>query len=399
MSDSTNGGIPAPTFDLCQEHKDLLQLADTFAKDKLGPLSEPMDRDEWWPDEIFPMLGEQGYLGITAPPELGGSGLDLFSAGLVGQAIARWNPAVSLSWGAHENLCLNNILRNGNEEQRKKYIPGLSNGSLVGALGLTEPGAGSDALGGMKTTARKEGDYYILNGRKLWITNGPIADVILVYAKTAPERGAKGISAFIVEKDFPGFSVAQKIEKMGYRGSPTGELLFDDCKVPAENLLGHENLGVAVVMSGLDLERAFLATAAIGLGERALQLSLEYAKQRQQFGRPIAHFQMIQSKLADMYVDLETIRLIVYRALAACVDLEIGGGGRGSIHMMTAASILHAARALKNLLDHAVQIHGGMGYAWESEINRLYRTAKLLEIGAGTNEVRQLIIAEELLRG
>ena len=386
-------------FVLSEDQQTYLDVADRFGKEVLWPWSERMDKDEWWPEEAFPKLGETGFLGITAPEELGGGGLDLFTAGLVGQALSRYNPAIALSWGAHENLTLNNILRNGNDAQRKKYIPGMCSGELVGALGLTEPGAGSDALGSMRTTARREGDHYVLNGRKLWITNGPIADVVLVYAKTAPERGAHGISAFIVEKGTPGFSVAQKIEKMGFRGSQTGELLFDDAIVPAENLVGVENQGVAIVMSGLDLERAFLALLGIGAAERALELSLDYAKAREQFGRPIASFQLVQAKLADMYAQTEAMRSLSYRALAACHDLEVGGGGRGEIHKLTAASIYFAAKAFKEVADHAVQIHGGMGYSWESEINRIYRAAKLMEIGAGTQEVRLLIMAEELLRG
>ena len=386
-------------FDLTEDQQTVLEAADAFAREHLMPVAERMDDEEWWPEHMFPTLGAQGYLGLTAPEDLGGAGLDVFTAGLVGQAFARYNPAVGLSWGAHENLCMNNILRNGDAEQRQRWIPGLSDGSLVGALGLTEPGAGSDALGGMRTTATREGDHYVIDGRKLWITNGPIADVVLLYAKTAPERGAHGISAFVVERGTPGFSVAQKIRKAGFRGSPTGELVFDGCRVPAANRLGAENAGVAVVMSGLDLERAFLATAAIGMSERALELSIQYARERKQFGKPIASFQLIQGRIADMYTQLEACRTLVYRALAACNDLEVGGGGRGEIHKLSAASLLFAARSFMAVADHAVQIHGGMGFAWESEVNRLYRAGKLLEIGAGTNEVRQLIIAEELLRG
>jgi isovaleryl-CoA dehydrogenase len=251
----------------------------------------------------------------------------------------------------------------------------------------------------MASVARREGDYYLLSGRKLYITNGPIADVILVYAKTAPERGPKGISAFLVEKGFPGFSVAQKLIKMGCRGSPTGELVFDDCRVPVENRIGPENAGVVVLMSGLDLERAVSAAISIGAAERLLELSLDHSRQRRQFGRPIAEFQMIQAKLADMYVGLETMKLLAYRALAACNDLEQGAGGRGEVHKLTAAALLHAAEACSQIASDAVQIHGGSGYIWEMEVNRIYRSTKLVEIGAGTSEVRRMIIAEELLRG
>jgi isovaleryl-CoA dehydrogenase len=251
----------------------------------------------------------------------------------------------------------------------------------------------------MRTTARRDGDHYILNGAKLYITNGPVADVLLVYAKTDREKGAHGISAFIVEKSFPGFRVAQKLEKMGYRGSQTGELVFEDCRVPVENRVSAENAGVGVVMSGLDLERAMIAPLCLGIAERALELSLDYAKTRQQFGKPIGSFQMVQSMLADMYVSVETMRTFTYRTLAAASEVEIGEGGRGDIHKLTAASVMYAADAVHAVLDKAVQIHGGAGYIWESEINRLYRSIKLLEIGAGTTEVRKMIIAGELLKG
>jgi isovaleryl-CoA dehydrogenase len=249
----------------------------------------------------------------------------------------------------------------------------------------------------MKTTAKRDGGHYVLNGRKIYITNGPVADVLLVYAKTAPERGAHGISAFIVEKDFPGFSVAQKLVKMGFRGSQTGELVFDNCRVPVENLVGEENKGVAVVMSVLDLERAVISPICVGMAERALELSIEYAKTREQFNKPLASFQMIQSKIADMYVWVETMKTYCYRVLAAGNDLEVGAGGRGQIHAMSAASIMYTANTLNQVLNEALQIHGGFGYMWEAEINRLYRGNKLLEIGAGTTEVRKLIISRELL--
>ena len=340
-----------------------------------------------------------GFFGITVPEHYGGVGLDLFTSGLILQGLSRWNHALGLSWVAHENLCLNNIYRNANEDQRRKYLPGLCSGKKVGALGLTEPGAGSDALGSMRTTATRDGDHYVLNGAKLYITNGPVADVLLVYAKTAPDKGPHGISAFIVEKEFPGFKVAQKLTKMGFRGSPTAELVFEDCRVPVENRIGEENAGVGVVMSGLDLERAMISPLCLGIAERALDLSIEYATTRQQFDQPIASFQMIQSKLADMYVWLETMRTFNYRVLAAANDLEIGGGGRGAIHALTAASVMYTAETLNKILDQAVQIHGGSGYIWESEINRLYRSIKLLEIGAGTTEVRKMIISGELIKG
>ena len=377
----------------------MLDAADRFARQELYPLSRRMDDEEWWPPQVFPLIGRTGYLGITAPPELGGAGMDLFASGLVLQAFGRWNHALALSWVAHENLCLNNLLRNASAAQARQYLPALISGAHVGALGLTEPGAGSDALGSMRTTARRDGDHWVLNGSKLYITNGPVADVLLVYAKTSPDKGAQGISAFIVESGFPGFRVAQKLVKMGFRGSQTAELVFDECRVPAANLVGEEDRGVRVVMSGLDLERAMVAPLCLGIAERALAVSLEYARTRKQFGQPIANFQMIQSKLADMYVRVEAIRVFTYQTLRAANDLEIGGGGRGGIHQLTAASVMFAADTLNQVLDDAVQIHGGAGYIWETEINRLYRSIKLLEIGAGTTEVRKIIIAGELLRG
>jgi isovaleryl-CoA dehydrogenase len=385
-------------FDLDDDHQQFLDLADKYARQELYPVAEQMDADESWPDGLFEKMGRDGYLGITIPEEYGGAGADLFTSGLVLQAMSRWNHAVGLSWVAHDNLCANNIYRNGNEDQRRRYLPGLCSGKLVGALGLTEPGAGSDALGSMHTAAKKDGDHYVLNGSKIYITNGPIADVLLVYAKTNPEKGAKGISAFIVEKDMPGFSVAQKLTKMGFRGSETGELVFDNCRVPAENMVGEENTGVSIVMSGLDLERAMISPICLGICERALEISIEYAKTRTQFGKSISNFQMIQSKIADMYVWVETMRTFNYRVLAASNDLEIGGGGRGNIHALTAASVMYTAETMAKVLHETVQIHGGYGYIWESEANRLFRATKLLEIGAGTTEVRKLIISGELLK-
>tara|TARA_R110002072_G_scaffold275819_1_gene437005 strand:- start:573 stop:1790 length:1218 start_codon:yes stop_codon:yes gene_type:complete len=390
-----NGAMP---FELSADHRAILDHADRFARNELYPLAERMDAEEWWPEDTFPKIAEAGFCGITIPEEYGGVGLDLIAAGVVAQAFARWNHAVALSYVVHDNICLNNIYRNANNDQRQRYVPDLCAGRKVGALGLTEPGAGSDALGSMRTTARRDGSHYILNGSKLFITNGTIADTLLVYAKTAPDRGAHGISAFIVESSFPGFKVAQKLTKMGFRGSQTAELVFDDCRVPAENLIGTENEGVAVVMSGLDIERAMIAPVSLGIAERALELSIEYAQTRKQFNKPIGSFQMVQSMLADMYVAVETMRAFTYHSLAATAPLEIGGGGRGDIHKLTAAAVMYAANSCHAVLDNAVQVHGGTGYIWESEINRLFRSIKLLEIGAGTTEVRKSIIARELLR-
>ena len=388
----------SPAFDLTEDQRETLDVADDYARNELYPLAPRMDNEEWWPTEAFPDLGKNGYLGVTVPRQYGGGGADLFASGLVLQAFSRWNHALALSWVAHDNLCANNIFRNADESQRSRYLPGLCSGKQVGALGLTEPGAGSDALGSMRTTARRYDDHYLLNGTKIYITNGPVADLLLVYAKTAPEKGPHGISAFIVEKDFPGFRVAQKLTKMGFRGSQTAELVFEDCRVPVENRVGREDGGIAIVMSGLDLERAMIAPICLGIAERALALSLEYAQSRSQFGRKISEFQMIQAKLADMYVWVETLRTFNYRVLEAANHLEIGGGGRGHIHALTAASVMYASETMGRVLSEAVQIHGGSGYIWESEINRLFRATKLLEIGAGTTEVRKLIISGELLK-
>ncbi len=402
-SSTSISGIPAASAmqrfaGLSNDEQSMLDEADRFARQELYPLSQRMDNEEWWPEEAFPLIGKTGYFGITVPEAYGGAGLDMFTSGLVVQAFSRWNHALALSWVAHENLCLYNIYRNSNEEQRKRYLPGLCSGQTIGALGLTEPGAGSDALGSMRTTATPDGDGYILNGSKIYITNGPVADVLLVYAKTNREKGAKGISAFIVEKDYPGFKVAQKLTKMGFRGSQTAELVFDNCRVPAANRVGEEDTGVKIVMSGLDLERAMIAPICLGISERALELAFEYAQTRQQFGQPIANFQMIRAKLADMFVWIEAMRVFTYQALRAANDLEVGGGGRGDIHKITAASVMFAAETMNKVLNEAVQIHGGSGYIWESEVNRLYRAIKLLEIGAGTTEVRKIIISDEMMR-
>ena len=385
-------------FSLSEDQQMILDAADQYGREQLLPLAKRMDDEEWWPDKEFRALGPAGYLGITVPTELGGADLDLFSSGLVLQAFSRWNHALGLSWVAHENLCMNNILRNGSPEQVKRYVPGLSDGSLIGCLGLTEPGAGSDALGAMATTAVREGNDYVINGRKLYITNGPVADICLLYAKTDIARGAQGISAFVVDMDEPGVRVAQKMIKMGFRGSQTAELAFDDYRVPAANMIGNENEAVKCVMSVLDLERAMISPIAVGMAERALELSVGFSKERKQFGEPIANFQMIQARLAEMSTLVDTMKIYNYYALAALNELAPGEGGRGEVHKIAASSVMYAADSLNKVLDHASQIHGGVAYIWETEINRLYRGIKLLEIGAGTTEVRKMIIAQELLK-
>ena len=385
-------------FQLNEDQQAILDAADLYSREQLLPLAPKMDEEEWWPDAEFRALGKAGYLGITVPTELGGANLDLFASGLVCQAMARWNYALSLSWIAHENLCMNNILRNGSPEQVEKWVPGLCDGSLIGCLGLTEPGAGSDALGSMATTAVRDGDEYVVNGSKLYITNGPVADICLLYVKTDMAKGAHGITALVVDMHSPGVTVAQKMIKMGFRGSQTAELVFEDCRVPVENVIGKENEGVKCVMSGLDLERATISPICVGMAERALDLSVAHAKERKQFGEPIANFQMIQSRLADMVALVETMKIYNYHALAMLNDLAPGEGGRGPVHKIAATSVMYCANALNEVLDHASQIHGGVAYMWETEINRIYRGIKLLEIGAGTTEVRKMIIAQELLK-
>ena len=380
------------------EQEALADQAYRFFHDAFFDMNAEMDDTDDLPASVFPTLGKMGYLGLNVPTQYGGAGLDFTSACVITEELSRVSAAIGLTHVAHDNLCVNNIYRNASEEMRQKYLPGLCDGSLIGALGLTEPGAGSDALGSMKTTARKDGDDYVLNGTKIFITNGPIADIVLVYAKTSPEKGAKGITAFIVETTTPGFKVAQKLNKMGFRGSPTGELVFDECRVPAKNIVGKLDGGVAVTMSGLDLERAIVCFNATGISRRALEISIDYAKTRQQFKQPIASFQMVQAMLADMYTEIEVARTLAFRTAAMCEGLEEGEGGRGEIHKLTAAAIFKAAAATSFVLDKAVQIHGGSGYMRDTEVNRLFRTGRVLEVGAGTQEVRKLIIASELLK-
>lgn len=380
------------------EYQQLFDMVDRYARENLHELSAKMDDDDWFPKDEYAKLSQLGVLGITLPSELGGAGMDEAAQAMVAHALAKWNPSLSLSYLASDNLCANNLNRHGSDFLREKYLPGFCDGTILGALGMTEPGAGSDALGSMATRARRDGDNYILNGRKLWITNGPEAEVVLVYAKTDPEAGNRGISAFLVETGFPGFGVDKKLDKMGYRGSPTGELVFEDCVVPAENLVGEENNGVRVMMSGLDLERALLAAHCVGICERALELSIDWAKNREQFGTAIGNQQLVQRMLAHMYTDTASARNFCYQIIRECEGLTDDQVGRGEIHMRTAASVLLAGGAINRVLDNGMQIHGGMGFMREMEINRLYRCAKILEIGAGTREIRELIVGGELVR-
>ena len=367
-----------------------------WSVNELGPIQEKVDDEDWLPPDFFKKCADIGILGITMDEKYGGLGGDVLMQALAIEEMSRISPALAMTYGAHSNLCGNNIHKNADEALKEKYLPPMIAGEKVGALGLTEPNAGSDAMS-LRTRAVKKGDKYLLNGSKIFITNGPVADILLVYAKTEPDLGAKGISAFIVEKDFPGFSVSRKLKKCGMRGSPTGELLFEDCEVPAENLVGQENLGVNVMTSGLDIERIVLAAGSVGMAQQALDYSVKYAVEREQFGKSIASFQMIQQKLADMYARTEAARLLVYRAAETAQNSPRGGKGT-ELTKQAAAAILFAAETATWVCDQGIQIHGGYGYCLEFPVQKLWRDAKLYEIGAGTSEVRRLIIARELTR-
>jgi isovaleryl-CoA dehydrogenase len=383
-------------FQLTDEQRMIKETVQKWSVNELGPLQEKIDEEDWFPPDFFKKCAEIGILGITIDEKYGGLGGDVLMQTLAIEEMSRICPALAMSYGAHSNLCANNIYKNANEALKEKYLPPLVSGEKIGALGLTEPNAGSDAMS-LRTRAVKKGDKYILNGSKMFITNGPVADTLLVYAKTDPDRGAKGISAFIVEKDFPGYSVARKLKKVGMRGSPTAELVFQDCQVPVENLVGQENMGVHVMTSGLDIERIVLAGGSVGMAQQALEYSIRYAVEREQFGQPIANFQMIQQKLADMYTRTEAARLMVYRA--ADVAQKSPRGGKGTeLTRQAAAAILFAAETATWVCDQGVQIHGGYGYCLEFPVQKLWRDAKLYEIGAGTSEVRRMIIARELTR-
>ena len=376
-------------FELSEEYQLAYQSAFEFGQKEIKPHNAEIERSDDFPPWLWKRLAEQGYTGIAIPEEYGGSGGDFMMAALVARGLGRANAAISMSYGAHLNLCAHNILRNGSEEQKQKYLPKLASTEMIGALALTEPNAGSDAMG-IQTTARPVDGGYVVNGSKVFITNGPIADVMVLYTKTRPEAGSRGITAFIFETKTPGFQVARKLQKLGMHGSPTGELVFENAFVPEENVLGKVNEGYKVVMSGLDIERAYYAVSAIGGLEAALEISIRYARQREQFGQPIANFQLIQAKLADMYTNLEAARHMAHRALWLAQQ-----GKR--VSKEAAAALLFVARASSRAANEALQIHGGWGYLTDFEVERMWRDARLGEIGAGTNEIRQLLIARELL--
>ncbi len=352
-------------------------------------MAERMDREDWFPRDLVRRLGVQGFLGPTVPTEFDGLGQGYLAQALILEEIARVSPALALSVGAHSNLCLDNLFRNGSEGLRQRFTRALVRGEKIGALALTEPGAGSDAVS-LRTRAERKGAAYVLRGSKQFITNGPVADVLLVYAKTAPERGGHGISAFLVEKETPGLSVSKTLDKMGMRGSPTGELALQDCEVPVENRLGAENEGITVMMGGLNVERAVLAAIPVGIMAECLDLCLNYAREREQFGRKIGKFQLIQEKIANMYGQLEAARLLAYAALSAVTS------DKASLRQ-SATALTFAAEASTRVALDAIQLFGGYGYMRDLPLERYARDAKLLEIGAGTSEIRRLLVARELL--
>ena len=374
---------------LSAEERDLREAARRFVRREVVPVADRMDREDYFPAAVFRRLGEDGFLGITLPAEHGGLGLSYLAQALVLEEIARASPALALSVGAHSNLFADNVARNGSPEQRAAFLPAAADGSAVGALALTEPTAGSDAMS-IRTRAERRGSHYVLHGTKQFITNGPIADMLLVYAKTAPERGTRGISAFLVRRDTPGFSVARSLDKMGMRGSPTGELVFQDAEVPVEQRIGEEGDGARIMMSGLNVERAVLAAIPVGILVECLERSVAYAREREQFGQRIGRFELVQEKLANLATDLSASRLLLYEALDA-VRRE------PSRLAPAAAALTFASEASTRGALEAVQIHGGYGYMRDLPLERLARDAKLLEIGAGTSEIRRLIVARELL--
>jgi isovaleryl-CoA dehydrogenase len=375
-------------FGLGEELEEIRQQVRRFASEQIAPRAAQIDRSNEFPRDLWPALGSQGLLGITVPERFGGADLGYLAHVIVMEEISRASGAVGLSYGAHSNLCVNQLRLNASEAQAERYLPRLISGEHVGALAMSEPGAGSDVVS-MQLRAERRAGGYLLNGRKMWITNGPDADVYVVYAKTEPLAGSRGISAFIVERGTPGFRSAPKLDKLGMRGSGTCELLFDDCAVPAHNLLGAENGGVRVLMSGLDYERVVLAGGPLGLMAASLDLVLPYVRERRQFGEPIGTFELMQGKLADMYAALNASRAYVYSVARAC--------DAGSVRRRDAAAcILFAAERATQVALDAIQALGGNGYSNDFDAGRLLRDAKLYEIGAGTQEIRRMLIGREL---
>ncbi|MFK7161282.1 isovaleryl-CoA dehydrogenase [Marinospirillum sp. MEB164] len=375
-------------FGLEEELNMLRQQVNAFAAAEIAPRAAAIDRENNFPMDLWKKFGDLGLLGITVPEEYGGSGMGYLAHAIAMEEISRASASVALSYGAHSNLCVNQIKLNGNEAQKKRYLPDLCSGDKIGALAMSEPNAGSDVVS-MKLRAEKQGDHYLLNGSKMWITNGPDAHTYVIYAKTDVKAGAKGISAFIVERDWAGFSRQPKLDKLGMRGSNTCELVFEDCRVPVENLLGEEGKGVRVLMSGLDYERTVLAAGPTGIMQAALDVVVPYLHERQQFGQPIGEFQLVQGKVADMYTTLCACRAYLYAVARAC--------DRGETSRKDAAGvILYCAEKATQVALDAIQLLGGNGYTNDYPTGRLLRDAKLYEIGAGTSEIRRMLIGREI---
>ena len=380
--------LPGLDFGLGETADAIRDTVEGFATREIAPRADEIDRSNTFPRDLWPRLGALGLLGITVEEEEGGSGLGYLEHVVAMEEVSRASASVGLSYGAHSNLCVNQIRLNGSPAQRRAYLPKLISGAHVGALAMSEPGAGSDVVG-MRTRAEKKGDRYVLNGAKMWITNGPDAEVLVVYAKTDPDAGSRGITAFLIEKGMAGFSTAQKLDKLGMRGSDTCELLFEDCGVPEENVLGTVGGGGRVLMSGLDYERAVLAAGPLGIMRSCMDIVVPYVHERAQFGRPIGTFQLMQGKLADMYTTMNAARAYVYAVARAC------DRGRAS-RKDAAGAILHAAEKATWMALEAIQALGGNGYVNEFATGRLLRDAKLYEIGAGTSEIRRMLIGREL---
>jgi isovaleryl-CoA dehydrogenase len=376
-------------FGLGENADAIRETTERFATDRIKPLAAEIDESNHFPRELWPQMGELGLHGITVEEEFGGLGLGYLEHCVAMEEVSRASASIGLSYGAHSNLCINQMRRWGTAEQKQKYLPRLITGEHVGALAMSEVGSGSDVVS-MKLRADKKGDRYVLNGNKFWITNGPEADTLVVYAKTDPEAGPKGITAFIIEKGFKGYKCAQKLDKMGMRGSDTGELVFEDCEVPEENVMGKVGGGVNVLMSGLDYERAVLAAGPLGIMQACLDYVLPYVRDRKQFGRPIGAFQLMQAKVADMYVALNSSRAYVYQVARAC------DAGRTTRYDAAGAILMASENAVKTSLE-AIQALGGAGYTKDWPVERLLRDAKLYDIGAGTNEIRRFLIGRELI--
>jgi len=379
---------PSLNFNLGETADMLRDAVRSFAADEIAPRAEEIDRTDQFPMDLWKKMGDLGVLGVTVEEEYGGAAMGYLEHVVAMEEISRASASVGLSYGAHSNLCVNQIRRNGTEDQKRRYLPKLISGDHVGALAMSEPGAGSDVVS-MKLRAEKKGDRYVLNGSKMWITNGPDADTMVIYAKTDPDAGPRGITAFLVEKGFKGFSVAQKLDKLGMRGSSTGELVFQDCEVPEENVLGEVGRGVNVLMSGLDYERAVLAAGPTGIMQACMDIVVPYMHERKQFGKSIGEFQLMQGKLADMYTTMNACKSYVYMVAQAC--------DRGETTRKDAAGvILYAAEKATWMALEAIQTLGGNGYINENPTGRLLRDAKLYEIGAGTSEIRRMLIGREL---